>query len=74
MSGTARTRPEGRRRAEIGTYIHFYKKYDNRFYKIFSLKNVSSGTKTAPGGLRTPGRVRQKMTKTRKIYNFYIIL
>ena len=27
MSGTARTGPEGRRRVEIGTYIHFYEKF-----------------------------------------------
>ena len=41
MSGTVRTGPEGRRRVEIGTYTHFYKKYDKMFYKKFSLKNVS---------------------------------
>ena len=38
MSGSARTSPEGRRRAEIGTYIHFYKKYDKTNYNIFAEK------------------------------------
>ena len=71
MSGTARTGPEGRRRAEIGTYIHFFQKYDKTINRFFSLKNVSSGTKTAPALLRTPGRVRKNLTKNRKLIIFF---
>ena len=35
MPRTVRNGPEGRRRVEIGSYIHFYKKYDKKIYKFF---------------------------------------
>ena len=41
MPGTVRNGPEGRRRAEIGIYTHFYKKYDKKNYNFFFVKNVS---------------------------------